>query len=514
MHKITIRLPWLLFVPLFFALTSCNEDLLVEQPTDRLAPTNFFRNASDAEVALNAIYAGQQRVQGYSGGDAGVANLWGMHGTDEIVVPPWTNPPDRRLIALFQLDPTVNAFYTIYERHFQEIARANTILNQIGMMGEDKIDDEDKDRILAEGRTIRASYYFNLVRIFGRVPLETEERTDFSNLDFRQSEPADVYDFIVNELTDAVEVLKRGKNTGRITKGAARALLGNVYLQMAGEPLNQTDKYALAAEQYDSVMVMGYQLLDDFESIFSYENELNDEGVYVVEHDGPGQTLDNSYTSNLGSFMGPGGQLPDGAGWGTAWANAELEQEFDRSDVRRRVSFAYHDSPNVQDSTRGPNQFKPWKWQKPQERNGQAWANDTPFDYVYIRLAGVLLGFAEATIRSGGDVNNALDAVNQVRARARGGANILPDLTTDMDNDELVEAILDERRKELLYEGHRKGDLIRTGRLIPVMEEFDCSFSAVCPGEPEPEMHHIYWPLPQRVLDLNGSMTQNSGYEN
>lgn len=507
----------MLFVPVLFALPSCNDDLLVEQPTDRLSPTNFFRNASDAEVALNAIYAGQQRFQGYAGGDAGVANLWGMHGTEDIVTPPWTNPPDRRLIAVFQLDPNVNAFYTIYQRHYQEIARANTILNQISLMTEDKISDEEKTRILAEGRTIRASFYFNLVRIFGRVPLETEERTDFTNLNFTQSEPAEIYDFIVSELEFAVQNLEEGMNTGRITKGAAQALLGNVYLQMAGEPINQADKYALAADQYESVMGMGYRLLDDFEEVFSYDNELTDEGIYVIEYDGPGQALDNTYTSNLGSFMGPGGQLPDGAGWGTAWANANLEREFDRNDIRRKVSFAYHNAPNVQDSTRGPNQFLPWKWQKPQVAGGQSWANDTPFDYVYIRLAGVLLGFAEAEIRSGGDISAALAAVNRVRARARGTASadqLLPDLTADMGEEALIEAILKERQKELLYEGHRKGDLIRTGKLIEVMSEFDCSFSAVCPGRPDPKPFHIYWPIPQRVLDLNESMTQNPGYGN
>ncbi|WP_187271106.1 RagB/SusD family nutrient uptake outer membrane protein [Neolewinella aurantiaca] len=502
---------------MLLVFTSCNDDLLVEQPTDRLSPTNFFRNASDAEVALNAIYAGQQRIQGYSGGDAGVANVWGMHGTDDIVVPPWTNPPDRRLIALFQLDPTINAFYTIYQRHYQEIARANTILNQISLMTEDKIDPEEKARILAEGRTIRASFYFNLVRIYGNVPLETEERTDFTNLDFTQADPAAIYEFITSELEFAVSVLEPGMNTGRITQGAAQALLGNVYLQMAGEPLNQNDKYALAADQYESVMGMGYNLLDDFESVFSYQNELNDEGIYIVEHDGPGQSLDNTATSNLGSFMGPGGQLPDGAGWGTAWANSELEMEFDRDDIRRRVSFAYHNAPNVQDSTRGPNQFLPWKWQKPQVANGQSWANDTPFDYVYIRLAGVLLGYAEAEIRSGGDIEAAVAAANRVRARARGEASadeFLPDLTADMGTEALIDAILKERQKELLYEGHRKGDLIRTGRLIPLMSDFDCSFSAVCPGRPDPKPHHIYWPIPQRVLDLNESMTQNPGYEN
>jgi len=420
MHKQT-RLLWLLFVPMLFILPSCNDDLLVEQPTDRLAPTNFFRNAGDAEVALNAIYAGQQRIQGYSGGDAGVANIWGMHGTDEIVTPPWTNPPDRRLIALFQLDPTVNAFFTIYDRHYQEIARANIILNQISLMTEDKIDPETKSRILAEGRTIRASLYFNLVRIWNSVPLEIEERTDFTNLDFTRNSPEEIYDFITSELEFAVANLEEGMNTGRITKGAAQALLGNVYLQMAGEPLNQTDKYALAADQYESVMDMGYQLLDDFATVFSYDDELTDEGIYVIEYDAPGQTLDNTYTSNLGSFMGPGGQLQDGAGWGTAWANSELEMEFDRNDIRRKVSFAYHNAPNAEDSTRGPNQFLPWKWQKPQVTNGQAWANDTPFDYVYIRLAGVLLGYAEAEIQSGGNIEAALEAVNRVRDRARGG---------------------------------------------------------------------------------------------
>lgn len=504
----------LLLLPLMFILPSCNDELLTETPSNFLSPVNFFRNAQDAQIALNGVYAGQQRIQGYSGGDAGVALLWGMHGADEIVVPPWT-PPGRRTLFLFSATPSIDVFLNVYERHYEEINRVNTVINQVSMMTEDKIDDEEKARIIAEARVLRGSFYFNMVRIYNRVVLVTEERTDLNDLDFVQSEPEEIYAQVIDDLTSAIpvlEVLEGPKSTGRITKGAAQALLGKVYLQMAGIPLNQTDKYALAAEQFEEVINSGvYELLDDFQQVFDYENELNKEMVWVVEHDAPGETIDGSQNSNLGSFMGPGGALNDGGGWGTAWSALDLELAYERSDQRRRVTIAYGNAPTAIDSTNGPNQFRPWKWQKPA---GQAWGNDTPFDYPYIRYANVLLRYAEAHAQANGTVTaEALNAINQVRARARADASeaVVADLTADLTLDEFMDVIADECYRELAFEGHRKGDMIRWGRLLERMNTM-APQTAVWPGQPEADPFEIFWPIPQEVLDLNPLMEQNPGW--
>ncbi|MEL7159161.1 MAG: RagB/SusD family nutrient uptake outer membrane protein [Bacteroidota bacterium] len=504
---------WLLFLPVLFVLPSCGDDLLTESPTNFLSPVNFYRNAADAEIALNGVYAGQQRIQGYAGGDAGVALLWGVHGSDEIVVPPWT-PIDRRSLFLFNLNPELTAFFNIYSRHYQEINRANTVIDRVGAMSEDQISEEAKASVIAQARVIRGSFYFNLVRIWNRVPLVLQERTNLEDLKFLQSEPEDIYAQIISDISVGVETLEEGSQTGRITKGAAQALLGKVYLQMAGWPLKQQDKYALAASQFQEVMESGqYELLDDFQQVFDFENELNRELVYVVEHDAPGETIDGTQQSNLGSFMGPGGALGDGGGWGTAWAAPTHEFAYDRGDQRRTVTVAYHNAPDVQDSTRGPNQFRPWKWQKP---TGQAWGNDTPFDYPYIRYAEVLLGFAEAHAQANSAVTaEALDAINQVRTRARAGAgaDVVPNYTTDLGLEAFMDAIVNERLLELAYEGHRKGDLVRWELLVETMLNFgDNSISAVWPGAPDVQDHETLWPIPQPVLDLNPDIVQNPGY--
>ncbi|MFK8165151.1 MAG: RagB/SusD family nutrient uptake outer membrane protein [Lewinella sp.] len=503
---------WLLLLPMLFVLPSCDDELLTESPSNFLSPVNFYRNSDDAQIALNGLYAGQQRIQGYSGGDAGVGILWGMHGADEIVVPPWT-PPGRRTLFLFSFNAGIDVALNIYERHYQEINRANTVLNQVSLMTEDKINDEDKARILAEAKALRGSFYFNLVRIYNRVPIVTEERTDLEDLDFVQSEPEEIYAQVVSDLTAAIPDLEVGNGTGQLTKGAVQALLGKVYLQMAGFPLKQTDKYALAAEQYEEVINSGeYALLDDFQQIFDFENELNSEMVWVVEHDAPGETIDNTQQSNLGSFMGPHGPLNRGGGWGTAWSALDLELSYDRNDQRRRVTIAYGNAPTVMDSVRGPNQFKPWKWQKP---DGQAWGNDTPFDYPYIRYANVLLRYAEAHAMAAGSVTpEALDAINQVRARARGEfseeTTVVP-LTSDLTLDEFMDAIDDECYRELAFEGHRKGDLIRWERLVDRMNTM-APQTAVWPGQPEAEPFEVIWPIPQAVLDINPLMEQNPGW--
>ncbi|MEM6769778.1 MAG: RagB/SusD family nutrient uptake outer membrane protein, partial [Bacteroidota bacterium] len=409
--------------------------------------------------------------------------------------------------------PSIDVFQNVYERHYQEINRANTVIDQVTAMTEDKINDEDKTRILAEARALRGSFYFNMVRIYNRVPLVTAERTDLNNLEFIQSEPEEIYEQIVADLTIAVNDLEEGSETGRITKGAAQALLGKVYLQMAGIPLNQTDKYALAAEQFEAVINSAqYELLDDFQQVFDFENELNKEMVWVVEHDAPGETIDGTQNSNLGSFMGPHGPLNRGGGWGTAWSALDLELSYDRDDQRRRVTIAYGNAPTVMDSVRGSNQFKPWKWQKP---DNQAWGNDTPFDYPYIRYANVLLRYAEAHAMANGSVTQeALDAINEVRARARGefpAESVVVPLTADLSLSEFMDAIVDECYRELAFEGHRKGDMIRWGRLIDRMNTMEPQ-TAVWPGQPEAEPHEIFWPIPQALLDINPLLEQNPGW--
>ncbi|SEQ06543.1 RagB/SusD family nutrient uptake outer membrane protein [Neolewinella agarilytica] len=510
--QIKFKFLWLLALPLLITLPSCDEDLLTESPTNFLSPVNFYRNSSDAQIALNGLYAGQQRIQGYSGGDAGVALLWGMHGADEIVVPPWT-PPGRRTLFLFSATPSLDVFFNVYSRHYQEINRANTVIDQVTAMTEDKINDEDRARILAEAKALRGSFYFNMVRIYNRLPLVVEERVNLENLEFTQSEPEVIYAQIIDDLTTAIADLEEFGASGQLSKGAVQALLGKVYLQMAGIPLNQTDKYALAAEQFKDVIDSDvYSLEEDFQQVFDLDNELNEEMVWVVEHDAPGQTIDGTQNSNLGSFMGPHGSLNDGGGWGTAWSMTDLELAYDRDDTRRRVTIAYGNAPNVMDSVRGPNQFKPWKWQKPA---GQAWGNDTPFDYAYIRYAEVLLGYAEAHAQANGSVTTeALDAINQVRARARGDNNpetAVVDIQPGLSIAEFIDVIDNERYLELAFEGHRKGDLIRWGRLVDRMNNLTPQ-TAVWPGLPEAEPHEIFWPIPQGVLDVNPQMEQNPGW--
>jgi hypothetical protein len=234
--------------------------------------------------------------------------------------------------------------------------------------------------------------------------------------------------------------------------------------------------------------------------------------VWVVEHDAPGETIDGTQNSNLGSFMGPGGSLNDGGGWGTAWSAYDLELAYDRNDTRRRVTIAYGNAPTAIDSTNGPNQFRPWKWQKPA---GQAWGNDTPFDYAYIRYSGVLLRYAEAHANAAGTVTQeALDAFNQVRARARGDAsplNTAVPLELGISLSDFMDEMDQECYRELAFEGHRKGDMSRWGRLVDRMNTM-APQTAVWPGQPEAQPHEIFWPIPQGVLDVNPLMEQNPGW--
>ncbi|MEM8525527.1 MAG: RagB/SusD family nutrient uptake outer membrane protein [Bacteroidota bacterium] len=482
-------------------LFSCSSDFLEENPTNFVAPETFFNNLQDAEIAVAGAYNALQNDWTFD--MVGQPVHWGNKGVDELNTPGWAGG-GRRELHLYQITPSMAAIENLWAGHYRGINTANGVIDRVGAMSDDLIDVEDRDRIVAEAKFVRAILYFSAVKIWENIPLITEEVTNLNDLEVPQAKPDAVYAQIIEDLQAGKEFLPAGQGAGRATQGAATALLGKVYLQMTGFPLNQRDKASLAAAEFAEVIESGvYNLLPEYGEVFQYTNDNNNEIVYAVSFEGP--SLEEG--SAVGSYMGPNGSQQNGGGWGTEYINQDLVSSYEEQDVRLEWNVSKINVNN--DATVGQAAWRPWKWHKPKPNN---FLYDSPFDFQYLRYADVLLSRAEAlSIENGGPTDEAIDLVNQIRARA----NATLWESSAITQDSFVVALLDERRRELCFEGHRHDDLIRLGKFKDVIMSIDQSAfwsSAGNPGDNYDD-HEIRWPIPQREMDLNPGLTQNPGYQ-
>ena len=488
-------------------LVSCDDNFLTEEPTTFVNPDTFLEDTRSAETFLVGAYDAVQYIISSGGnGQDGMRIHWGTVAADEVVIPGWEG--DRKLMFLQQVTPSNVTVGNLWRFLYEGVNVTNSVVDRIGAMTADQIDAEDQNRMIAEARFLRATLYFDLVVAWENVPLVKNEVISLDNLDVPQSSPAEVYDFIIEDLLFAETHLREEQGNGRATKGAVQAMLGKVYLQMTGFPLNQKDKFGLAAEKLEAVMNSGvYDLLPVYSNVFDLNNEQSVEMVFSIGMDGPGL----GEGGLLSTFYGPNGSVNNGGGWGTCYINQEFEASYDREDVRLKQNVAKHNqNDDVFVDGNNPVSWRGWKHHAEKPNN---YPNDTPFDNPYIRYADVLLLYAEAKLGQGQLTQDILDqTVNRVRARARNTTDAVPDLQLGSD-EEMLLALLDERRKELCLEGWRRGDLIRFGKYKEYVLAIDQGGWSTA-GNPGPnyEDHEIRWPIPEAELVLNDKLVQNPGY--
>lgn len=476
-----------IFTILAFVASSC-QDFLEENPKDRIATSNYYSSRQDAISAVNAIYAHLNSQSGDTFGGVYHSNFWVTIGlaSDEML----NNQPgavDAEQLSNFTHSPENGIIFDVWKQHYKAITLANIAIDRIPAID---MDETLRSRLVNEAKFLRGLMYFNLVRMFGDIPLlihETEPLTP------EASGVEEIYAQIIQDLTDAENLpAEQVDGRGRATSGAAKALLAKVYLTRK--------EYEKSAEKSLEVIQSGlYELWDDFADLYKIENRGLKEAIFSVGFgDADGSIIfwevAQFHVRLLPAALTTAGVTNNTHGWQIP--TPDLAMTYDAADERGPVTVFDEFNETVEgvpyDVDFDRYYFrKYWDVTHP----GEFSTNESSQDFRVIRYADVLLMYAEA-LNELGDTEGALVYLNMVHERA--GLTELSGLTQD----QIRDAILEERRLEFAAEGQRWFDLVRTGTLEELVPQAK-------PGV-VPQQKHYLFPIPQRERDVNPNLPQNN----
>jgi starch-binding outer membrane protein, SusD/RagB family len=479
------------------SVAGCDQ-FLEPKPTDVLAPENFYRSAADAVAAVNSVYSQAQWVYFWIWYESDVAS------DDAFATPNYG--ADGHQLASYTFDPTLWSINDLWTNAYITINKANIVLDRVPPI---VMDVAERNRVLGEAHYLRALMYFQLVRMFGDVPLMEHEAKSVADAQIPRTPAAQVYALIVSDLQTAMNDLPpsyTGADLGRATSGAATSLLAKVYLNQ--QDYNNAAKYAgqvMSSGQYS----LNARWLDNFKISLEY---VNPESIFEINYGAPEQT-----PGVVGSvqtlFTLPSG-FPGGDAYGLIQVNPDLIALYSANDQRGNGA-TYMTSPYVtalgDTATWGvPNGAAFHKWideTNSKDMTARSW-QQMPNNWIIQRYADIVLIYAEA-VNSGGTATNgsAEAAFNQIRARA--GIPTVSGLASTA----LTDSIRVERRREFAFEGQRWFDLSRWGILDATVQAKTLQMQTLFPGETG--VHGApsnLFPIPDGQINSNSLLTQNPGW--
>jgi hypothetical protein len=522
----------LLFVVVVIGMGSCKKNL-EEKPYSSLSPASAFANEASLKETTLGIYESwtatpffdpfNRFVLAECGHQYATAGIY-----DDAFFYPYYN---------FAELPTDDATGSVWGRYYITIAAANSVIANANKAVSDTA---TANIYKAEAKFNRAYAYFNLVRDFGGVPLIKDEITSLaqsSEIYAGNATIQDTYNFIVEDLQFAENNLPNnwtGDDLGRISAGAAKALLGKVYLTMAGLPLKCASCYQSAVDKLNEVTgptaesMYNFGLLPNYSDIFSIENKRNKEIIfsfsYFYNNTSPNGSLYPFFLFPVGLVNGD-----EQTRFGYTPAFYEL---FENTDTRRDFTivsrYMFVGSDNIGATAGDSIIYDTTSHHYRVQRTGAIFGNSNIYtgiaygklareprppgsipwgystDLIELRYADVLLCLAEA-LNETGKTSDALVLLNRVRARAL--ASIYPLGSQD----ELRAEIRKERRLELTGEFTTVYDIRRWGTLqseIAAMSPSQIINNALNPYSPKLELY----PIPQQQMDANSNLVQNPGW--
>jgi starch-binding outer membrane protein, SusD/RagB family len=482
------------------AMTSC-EGELDQKPISSATTVNFYRNPADFEVAVNGIY---NALRGYPDrafylSENRSDNLYGVGSAG---VRDWE--PINNFHLTIASNPLVSE---AWNANYLGIFRANTLLE---FLSADKVPDEvTRNRFEGEARFLRAFFYFDLIRYFGRVPLIESVVSPAQVLIIKRAPVSSVYDLIISDLESAINLLPVSyppTGNGRITSHAARGILALVYMTRSGPtydiegPGMDSDEYSKALVLINEIIASAkYSFLPSYASIFAYNNEYNAEVVFDIGYQKGQLGIGGTYPGNHApaEYFAVKG-LPFAIGLEILPVSNDLLARYSETDVRKAFNFQLGFT-----NVKGVVETRAFERKWIEDAGYGLDRFDWPINYIVLRYTDVLMMKAECILNGApGTQTEVDDIVNDVRVRA--GDEEIADVTLDI--------LLDERRKEFAGESSRWHDLVRSGKVITIMKDF-IETEDVKGQMSEPTENMILYPVPQNQMDVKkGLYEQNPGY--
>lgn len=464
---------------------------LEEKGSPNLDQTTFPKSESDLRILCNGMYNNMNINEFYGRSYLIMSDTY----SDEITTTQAVGP--RYDIENFVITASNTEVSNWWTRSYLIIGRANQVVNVTPFV---PVSEAIRNRFIAEAKFIRAFTYFQMVRLFGDVPLILQQPAGIDSLkNFKPSRTpqSEVYKKIIEDLLFAEANLPKEKTIslkGIPSTGAASSLLAKVYLTRGYLSFAETDDFNKAAAKCLQVINSGdYDLFPNFSDVFDYTKKNGIEHIFSIQFE-----LSPLGPNAIVSFLSPPAVYP--RAFGIFPAERKFYNAFPGTDVIRKANSFYSVGVGFTgtpyDFISNPNsnvycaKFK--------DANTLVSNNDRT-NYIFLRFADVLLMHSEAL----NQVNPADPAkytgINRVRARVS-----LPDLSGLPSKEAFQDALFNERQWELCFEGQRRYDLIRMGKLVPVMTAL---------GKTNIRDFHKFYPVPQTEIDLNSNLLpQNTGY--
>ncbi|MDJ1472702.1 RagB/SusD family nutrient uptake outer membrane protein [Cytophagaceae bacterium DM2B3-1] len=499
---------------LIMMLGACSEDLLNKQNPNGSTPDRYYTNEIELTTGVNGIYAMVQ-----SGRLTG-REWFFLHDlrSDDVATGGGQLEGARNQILTGSLQTSNGVMTDVWKGYYRTIHRANSVID--GSVNTQNITDERKNRLLGEARFLRAWAYSELVAFWGAVPLY--KNTVQSLLESEARTPVDeVYQFIIEELKAIQAVLPAsysGADVGRVTKGAAQALLGRV--------LMTTGDYAGAKTELEKVKDSGlYALVANYSDNFKEETGFNKESIFEIgfQNDGFNWDYDGNGTGNEGNSRT---QEYSAIGWRNLIPSDALLADYERtskgdakndprfSDTFYRIGDKFNnDATTLTDvlvqgnlsNFEGGKEKISWKKYTSMYKNNLTFYTG-PMNMRIIRYAEVLLMLAECE-NEVGTSTAAIGYLNEIRSRASVNMPDYPTTNYPVNSKaEIFRAIQHEKRVELAGEQIRNRDILRWRKQGKLTSEPISYFQA---------NKYELLPIPQEEFSTNASLKptdQNPGY--
>jgi len=508
--------------------TSCLDDLDVT-PDDPLRSDleSFYSKPGAYRQAIAGVY-GNLSLTGTNGpGDSNIGGLdagtsqygrvyWYMQNltTDEVI---WSyeNDPGVRELQRNIWNAANPIIRGMYARAMAQVAFANDFLRQstpdkLNSRGISANEQAEIAFYRLEARALRAMSYYHLMDLFGKVPFVTEnDPVGFAGPEYSRQQ---IFEYIESELLDIIPNLKapRSNEQGRLDQAFARMVLAKIYLN--AEVYIGQARYNECAEQCNAILASGYSLAPNYLHNFTTDNNLSPEAIFYIQSDGirtqnfgPTTVMINGQVGSIeqnGEAMGVAA-----GGWGGALRlRKQFVDKFNNiPEDDRNTIITGSRNVDIQDIANRDQGYILFKFSNVSSQ-GVPGQNTTfaDTDFPLFRLADVHLMYVECAVRgaAGTSMSTATQYVNALRTRANSSSVTQSQITLDF--------VLDERSRELHWEGHRRQDLIRfnkfTGGVYNWAWKGNGSAGISIPG------HLKLFPIPEASLASNPNLTQNPGY--